>query len=86
MNPERLYRQSVQCWKRHGTAERNPELLAKMDEVLDKAHFGGSGALIGRELADLLKCLNQLVQEDHPDFHGDVPASRSPEGSGGAKP
>jgi hypothetical protein len=71
MNPDRLYRHSVQCWKRHGTAEKNPELLAKMDEVLGQANFG-SGMLVGKQLADLLKHLDQLVKEDHPDFYGDA--------------
>jgi hypothetical protein len=69
MNPERLYRHSVQCWKRQGTADRNPELLAKMDELLEKNHLGRSGVLVGRELADLLKYLNQLTEEEQSDLH-----------------
>jgi hypothetical protein len=69
MNPERLYRHSVQCWKRQGTADRNPELLAKMDALLEKNHLGRSGVLVGRELADLLKYLNQLTDEERSDIH-----------------
>ena len=69
MNPERLYRHSVQCWKRQGTADRNPEVLAKMDELLEKKHSGRSGVLVGRELADLLKYLNQLTDEEHSEIN-----------------
>ena len=82
MDPERLYRHSVQCWKRQGTADRNPELLAKMDELLEKNHLGRSGVLVGRELADLLKYLNQLTEEDHSDAHADTASPPSHDAPG----
>ena len=82
MDPERLYRHSVQCWKRQGTADRNPELLAKMDELLEKRHLGRSGLLVGRELADLLKYLNQLTEEEHSDVHPGAATPTGPEAPG----
>src|SRR5687768_18255764 len=74
MNPERLYQHSMRCWKRHGVADKNPELLAKMDELLNKRYFRRSGGLlIGRELADLLLQLNELVKEDQSELDPNAP-------------